>query len=502
MEHYGKFQLLEKIGEGGMAEIFLARPIDAAMSKLVAIKRILPQHADDPAYQDMLRREGTIALKFRHPSIIGVNEMGTVDGKTYISMEYFPAITLAKIMLAMRDQQIFLKEVDKVLIVKCVAEALHYMHTFGYDSDKSEIIHRDISPHNVMVGFDGVTKLIDFGIAKDMTNEVTQSRQIKGKVAYMSPEQVRGETLNKQTDIFSLGIVLWELIASKKLFTAKNIQDLASRVTDAVIPAISDIHPEVTPELSYICHKALSREREFRYQSAGDLAADLNDYLKKYGDKNQNRRLARFIQKLFNEDFKALMNLLKRYEGNQASTISHLQTFSQQPTVSISVAHEQLVPPKTRKKKTPTPTTDSPLMLAAMGLIGVLTGGMLVFYTMSPAHNRSIAQQRVPMPAPAAPTAPVAPVPLSSAEPTPDLATPTSERKPTSKEEGHAFLTVQAAPRSQIFIDGKKSVGPITDKKMRAGQDIKIVVIPKTGPKRTRVISLPAGTYNTLDMSK
>jgi eukaryotic-like serine/threonine-protein kinase len=168
LERFGKFEFLEKIGEGGMAEVFLAKPSDASFSKLVAVKRLLPQLKDDYSFLEMFRREGSIAMRFRHPSIIAVYEMGAIDGQPYISMEYFPGKPVARVMNRLRDSGQALALLDKITIIKRIAEALHYIHEFSdYGENDAQIIHRDISPHNIMIGFNGVSKLIDFGIAHD-----------------------------------------------------------------------------------------------------------------------------------------------------------------------------------------------------------------------------------------------------------------------------------------------------------------------------------------------
>jgi serine/threonine protein kinase len=315
LEKFGKFQLLERIGAGGMAEIFLARPSDAELSKLVAVKRILPEQRGNTQFQDMFRREGEIALRFRHPSIVTVYEVGSVKDVNYISMEFFPGKTLAQIIIRLRENNNALEVSDKIYIIKCIAEALNYIHEFTDHGEATEIIHRDISPQNILVGFDGETKLIDFGVAKvNNVEEGTTSKDLKGKIAYMSPEQVRGGELTKQTDIFSLGIVLWEVLAGRKLFPGKSAAEVTARVEACQIPSLIEHAPEVPVDLRLVCQEALARDVKDRYQSAGKFAADLDDVLRTYPRERNQKSIAKVLNELFPEDVKHLKAQLKKYE--------------------------------------------------------------------------------------------------------------------------------------------------------------------------------------------
>jgi serine/threonine protein kinase len=319
LERFGKFQLFERIGEGGMAEVYLAQPLDASLSKLVAVKRILPNFQGDPAFEEMFRTEGKIAMQFRHSAIIAVHEMGVIHGCHYMSMEYFPGKPLATIINLLSTSPVKLSIPEKVAIIRSIAEALQYVHNFTDHGDRTEFIHRDISPHNIMVGFDGAAKLIDFGIAKDASNETTQSKYIKGKIAYMSPEQVNSESLNKQTDIFSLGIVLWELLAERKLFVGRTVQEISEKVREFRVPPLSRYQPDMSEMLNSICQKALSRDLSTRYSSAGAMVHDLNAYLRSGVEEVQQRYIAEIMRNLFHEDFQILRDMLNRYEGKSES---------------------------------------------------------------------------------------------------------------------------------------------------------------------------------------
>ncbi|NJL24845.1 MAG: protein kinase [Calothrix sp. SM1_5_4] len=368
MEQFGKYELLEKIGTGGMAEVYLCRPAGVALSKLMAIKRILPNLRDDGSFLRMLVREGAIALRFRHHAIITVHELSNVGELYYIAMEYFPGVTLTEIIRLLRNKKGQLYLLDKVHIIKNIAEALQYIHDFAGNGMISEIIHRDISPHNILVGFDGGLKLIDFGIAK-VSSDTTQSRTIKGKIAYMSPEQVRGQALSKQTDIFSLGIVFWELLTGRKLFTGKTIKEVIAKIEKCDVPPVTNFVEDLPEELNRICMRALSPDLKTRYSSAGELVEEIDAFLKKFGrDRNHAQQLGLSLQSLFPDQFKRVQEILHKYEAYDLDPASPLSELTPAPSVANRSA--EYVRDKSffsSKKSTPSIL----LSVAAMAAVGV-----------------------------------------------------------------------------------------------------------------------------------
>lgn len=303
-----------------MAEIFLARPAGVSRSKLVAVKRILPEHSGNDEFTQMFLTEGEIALRMRHPAIIMALELGTVSNQHYMSMEYFPGKTLAQFMIELRKRKQTLNLPEKLYIVKQITEALQYMHEFSDYGESIEIIHRDISPQNIMIGFKGGVKLIDFGIAKMIDKlDQTKSSVFKGKVAYMSPEQVRGESLTQQTDIFSLGVVLWEILTNHKLFSGSTIQEITKKVEACKIPPVSEHVPYISPEVQRICSKALAASTLDRYQNAADFLYDLNGVLREFNFSEPQKRISAVLGELFPEDTARLQELLKKYEGEALS---------------------------------------------------------------------------------------------------------------------------------------------------------------------------------------
>lgn len=489
LERFGKFELLEKIGEGGMAEIYLARPIDASFSKLVAVKRLLPQFSDDPSFYEMFRREGAIGMRFRNPAIIAVYEMGAIDSRSYISMEYFPGKTLARVMGRMRDSGQVLSVLDKITIVKKIAEALHYIHEFNDYGEKVQIIHRDISPHNIMIGFNGVTKLIDFGIAKEAQTDTTQSRSIKGKVAYMSPEQVRGDILTRHTDIFSLGIVFWELLAKKKLFTGKTIQEVTAKVSECRVPSLSDRDQAIPPEISRICLKMLTAEPALRYQTAGQVAQDLNDFLRLASAEGREKSIARMMKTLFPEELSQLRHLLKIHEGTQDGLLS--------PNATAKMKTTKLG----RRARLRGRAKDS----LAVPLVAIALAGMMI-YNILPAVFTKYRAMTAPSVAStqASSTLPSAPVHASSqAAGTAESARPNYGRNPATNW-SWASVTINAEPKSRIWVNGKLAGNSqVRAMQVPADQPVKIRILAKGAKKAKNIQFIPyGGSQNFIDVSK
>jgi len=479
MERFGKFELLEKIGEGGMAEVFLAKPSDASFSKLVAVKRLLPQLKDDYSFLEMFRREGSIAMRFRHPSIIAVYEMGAIEGQPYISMEYFPGKPVARIMSRLRDSGQTLALLDKITIVKRIAEALHYIHEFADYGDASQIIHRDISPHNVMIGFNGVTKLIDFGIAKDINQETTQSRMIKGKVAYMSPEQTRGDVLTKQTDVFSLGIVFWELLAKKKLFTGKTIQEVSAKVKECRVPSLSDMDPNIPPEINRICLKMVTEQLHMRYLTAGEVASDLNDFLRVASAESREKSIARTMEKLFPEELAELRDQLRLHEGTQDG-ISASSGGGPSAQAYTTAKIRSVKRRRIRKIK----DSNLPALLA-------IGAAAFMLWKISP-RLKAIAKNWLPAPAPIAQTQ--APVPAAAVAPV--------ERKPAANP--WAFVTVTAGPKATIWLNGVISgQGSVTAMQVPSEQPLTVKVWQKGWKKaKVRTFTPLPGSQNFIDVAR
>lgn len=282
-EHFGKYILLEKLASGGMAEVFLAKSHGAnGVSKFLAIKRILPQYSDNPDFIEMFKEEAKIAVNLNHGNVVAIYDFGMEKNQFYLVMEYVEGRNLRQVINELKRRSISFTTEQIVYMIKEVAAGLDHAHRCidGSTGRPLNITHRDISPQNIMVSFEGEVKVIDFGIAKAETQmEATKAGTLKGKFGYMSPEQSEGQPIDLRTDVFSLGIVLWELLTSDRLFLANSEAAILRKIRDCQIPSIRKVNPSIPIELEKIALKALAKDKSLRYQTAGQMHKDLNRFL-------------------------------------------------------------------------------------------------------------------------------------------------------------------------------------------------------------------------------
>jgi serine/threonine protein kinase len=298
---FGKYYLLGLIARGGMAEVYRARPRKDS-SKLLAIKCMRPQLAREARFVDMFIREGKLALMLRHTSIVGTTDVGRIEGRYFIAMEYIGGKDLTQVLRRCQEENKRIPVPHAVFIAARIAEGLDYAHRLaGDDGRPLNIVNRDVSPSNVRISYDGEVKLLDFGIAQALMKFTSEIGVLKGKFSYMSPEQIRGMPVDARTDIFSAGIILHEMLTTEKLFRGDTEFALMEKVRKAEVPPPSRFNRRVTPELDAIVLKALARDVADRYQSGAQLAADLNKLLVGYNFKPSE--LQEFIRGLFRADF-------------------------------------------------------------------------------------------------------------------------------------------------------------------------------------------------------
>lgn len=325
-ESFGKYVLLEKLATGGMAEVFLARGTGAGgIGKFFAVKRILPQYADSPDFIEMFKDEAKIAINLAHSNIVSIHEFGVERGQFFLVMDYVEGRNLRQILNKMKKTSLQFSIDQIVYIIKEVAGGLDHAHRCidGTTGKPLNITHRDMSPQNIMVSFEGEVKIVDFGIAKAESQiETTRAGTLKGKFGYMSPEQAEGQPVDLRTDIFSLGIVIWELLANDRLFVANNEINTLRKIRDCQIPSLRKINPNIQTELERIILKALARDRNLRYQTGAALQRDLNRFLnRQYPDFN-SQDFAVFIKSVFADEILSLRKRLVEYSKvNLALTV-------------------------------------------------------------------------------------------------------------------------------------------------------------------------------------
>lgn len=311
MEHqrFGKHILLERIATGGMAEVFKAKAFGVeGFEKILAIKRILPHVASDKAFIEMFINEAKILSALSHSSICQIFDLGQLDGAYFITMEYIAGKSLQTILQLFRKHGRTMPLTMAAYIVSRVCEGLDYVyHKVGMGGQPLRIVHRDVSPHNILVGHEGTVKLIDFGIArakapKGERQPDTRSQQLQGKFDYMSPEQVSGEAVDHRSDVFSVGVCLYELATNRHPFTGNTEFNTLENIRKLTPPAPSSINGDCTPELDAIIMKALEKSPGRRYERTGDLMEALQRFIISKPPLFNATSLSQFMRRTFARD--------------------------------------------------------------------------------------------------------------------------------------------------------------------------------------------------------
>ncbi|MBN2493996.1 MAG: protein kinase [Deltaproteobacteria bacterium] len=280
-EVFGKYRLVRRIARGGMAEVFLAAHEGLeGFRKHLAIKRILPAMSSDADFVTMFLDEARLVARFNHPNIVQIFELGEVDGRYFLAMEYVHGVSLVRILRSCQKEGKALPPEYGARIVSQACEGLEYAHNFTDAGGIAlNLIHRDISPQNLMLGYNGVVKVLDFGIAKAAGRIYqTQASVLKGKVAYMSPEQIAGRSdLDRRSDIFSLGVVLWETCTGQRLFRGAHVAEIMASIVNDPVPDPRGRNPQVSSELRDVILRSLHKDRTRRYASARQMQADLEE---------------------------------------------------------------------------------------------------------------------------------------------------------------------------------------------------------------------------------
>ena len=321
-EQFGKYLLLGQVAVGGMAEIYKARYADPNMPPLeIAIKRILPSYTEDESFVTMFKDEGNIAIRLKHPNIVNIYEVGEVNNDWYIAMEYIHGTDLRILSDACEKYHKRFTPTQIARVMCETAKALDYAHKCTADDGTPlNIVHRDCTPHNIMISHRGEVKLMDFGIAK-AASRATKTRvgTVKGKSSYMSPEQARGKNLDGRSDMFTLGTVAWEMLTGYRLFKAASDFDILTKVLKSEIIHPSDMDSNIPRELGDIFMKTLERDRDMRYPTCGVLATALENWLNQYGD-GSDRRLGEFVLDLTNKQGHSFSELPDYVPGNALYT--------------------------------------------------------------------------------------------------------------------------------------------------------------------------------------
>src|SRR5688572_25571345 len=288
-----------------MAEIFLAMTESIeGFEKLVVIKRILPQFAGDPSFRRMFLDEARLAATLDHPNIVNVHDIGELDGSYFFTMEYVHGQSLGRVMrmAAALSQPVPLEHTLAAITGTC--SGLHHAHEkIGLDGIPLGIVHRDVSPPNILITYDGGVKLVDFGIAKANTlSDFTAVGTLKGKIPYMSPEQCRAERLDRRSDIFALGVVLYELTVGRRPFHAEHEIGLLNMIATQQPPMPTSIVPGYPPQLERIVMRAIASNPDDRYPTARHFQIDVEDFAREFRVPVSSAKMALYMERMFDDE--------------------------------------------------------------------------------------------------------------------------------------------------------------------------------------------------------
>jgi eukaryotic-like serine/threonine-protein kinase len=510
---FGRYTLIRRIAQGGMAEIYLAvQRGPHGFEKVAVLKVILPDLCANEEFTRMFLDEARVAANLDHNNVVRVYDFGEHEGRYFIAMEHLPGEDVASILNAAKKQGRKLPIELACDIVLGAATGLNFAHEMRDVSGRPmNVVHRDVSPSNIIVTYHGTVKLVDFGIARAETNiNRTEAGTMKGKVAYASPEQAEGLPLDRRSDVFALGTTLYEMLSQTRPF--KRESDLATlkAVVNDPIPPLRSVRPDAPPQLEQIVLKAMSRDITQRFQSAGELADALGAFLVGMGYVRSERALSELVGGLFDEERRKAKLTISRTTTDDGQPLAttpsnlkhlpqHLSPIRSQPTlprVDIEVGGTNSVPlaPSNAKR------------LAIAGGVLLLIGGGLGAWQMSKAPAPPpvvVVAQPAPTPAPPAPTpapnpAPVAtPTPAPVEPPTavaPPVATPVEPPKPKPAAKARGKLTIDSTPWADVYVAGKKiSETPVVDHPLPAGTHQVVLVKEGKGARTTIEVEIQAG---------
>ncbi len=381
---FGKYQLLKKLARGGMGQVFLARSDGAkGFEKLLVIKRILPHLIEDEEFLNMFFDEARLAARLNHPNIAQIFELGDVEGSHYIAMEYVAGEDVRRLE---RHAIKMGKPLPLGLICRIIADAagaLDHAHKAKDGTGQPmHVVHRDVSPQNILVGFDGGVKLIDFGVARAAGRiQLTTSGVLKGKYPYMSPEQMDGQTIDHRSDIFALGIVFWELLTGKRLFKGDDDLMTMRLVRECIVPLPSSINPKLPKKLDPVVMESLARSPDNRYDDAQAKRKANEDFPIPAPLHATSAHHAAYMKELYPDPITQDESKLDELQGDVALDDAPSSKGTPASSSKLSKATKSSAGPgkATNAGKAPQESSDSrmPYIVLALVLLVVVLGGGL-----------------------------------------------------------------------------------------------------------------------------
>jgi serine/threonine-protein kinase len=529
----GKYELVSRLALGGMAEVFLAKAAGPmGFEKTLVVKRILSHLAEDPTFVQMFLSEARLAAQLNHPNIVQIFDFGEADGEYFLAMEYIDGPNLRALVKKARAVGQPLPPALCARIIACACEGLSFAHDFQ-DPTTGEplgLIHRDISSDNILVSRQGAVKVVDFGIAKAAgQSHHTQAGVIKGKVSYLSPEQIRGRPLDRRVDVYALGVVLYELLTGRKPFDAKTDASLMQAIlSEPVTPAVKH-RPELPVPLQRILERALAKDRERRYPNCRAFQLELEEFILSTGKPVGSYELSQFITQLSSPN--GLPSSAWKDTGEipaQASTREEPDTLPAQPPAIVYPSSGADSGPSKLPSKWIPALVGAALLMAGGGYLAGSSTGRAEPFPLPPPEATTVAQpiltatapSKRPSGAPAPSSTPAtseasAPPPAEpvveqqAQQPAADTSAQTAPRKDSparsstaraKREDTRASTSRTGTLRlvvrgwADIWVDGEKKgrVPPVNELKLSAGRHELQLINPSLKPYRA-TITITAG---------
>ena len=305
---FGKYLLMEKLAVGGMAQLYRAKITGIqGFEKLIAVKTILPHLANEKELLTSFIDEAKLAALLHHQNIVQIYDFGPAEDSYFIAMEYLFGKDLRQIFSQSQEKGMPISNELAFYIISRICSGLDYAHNLkDYQGKSLNIIHRDISPQNIFVTYEGEVKIVDFGIAKAASQStITQFGMIKGKISYMSPEQASGQAIDHRSDLFSTGILLYEMVTHKRMFTGADTLQILAKVSKAEFEPPEVAHSGLPPKIYQIINRSLTKDRDQRYQSCGEMSADIEECMIALSFRPSARGLSQYMKELFKEEIAA-----------------------------------------------------------------------------------------------------------------------------------------------------------------------------------------------------
>ena len=440
---FGKYLLLEKLATGGMAQLYRAKIIGVeGFEKFIAIKQILPHLAHEEELITSFIDEAKLAALLNHQNIVQIYDFGSMENSYFITMEFLFGKDLRAVNAKAREKGTPVSLENALYLISKVCAGLDYAHKLKDFQGKSlNIIHRDISPQNVFLTYEGDVKIVDFGIAKAASQStITQVGMIKGKVAYMSPEQAAGKVIDHRSDIFATGILLYELVAGRRMFQGDDTLQILSKVREAEFTPLGTLKGGLPEKLYDIVAKALAKEPEDRYQSLADMQADIEECIFRLNLRPSGRSMAEYLKILFAEDIEAESRRMADAAGAGAASDRAQEAEAERRSVDMPPAQEPSAPkaepaPPPKAASEGRPKSAEPAKGGKKGALAAVAGvAVLVligggYYLMG--KGKGPAGTNASAPAPAVQS----PAPAASQAPPPAPSAPPSAPSPAAEAE-------------------------------------------------------------------